>query len=218
MRARVSTAIETAGRSSDRVNRRSVCRWASRPKPSLPRSSTLARTWCAPYRRSSASVNGPSAHAVALARVGGQLQAVLVHRCAPISATDRGGADAGGHAQRHVRARAVAISASSVRRCDSSIHVENVVSEPIAAVPAITSALPVRARPVSRPSTNAPLMLTANVPIGKRVAARALTVAVEQESRDRARAADEGHGHPGGRAHASTRTRRTPALATQIAR
>ncbi len=43
------------------------------------------------------------------------------------------------------------------------------------AVPAMTSACPVSARPVSSPSTSAPLMFTTKVPIGKRLATRSLS-------------------------------------------
>jgi hypothetical protein len=56
---------------------------------------------------------------------------------------------------------------SSASRSDSSIHVENVVYEPTAAVPASSAWSWLRASPASKPRTAAPEMLTMSVPNGK---------------------------------------------------
>jgi len=45
IRWRMSTAIVTMGRSSDRVSSRWVCRCWRDPNPSVPRSSTLVANW-----------------------------------------------------------------------------------------------------------------------------------------------------------------------------
>src|SRR5579875_274646 len=104
---------------------------------------------------------------VPFAEVGGELEAVLVlHRAPP---TVLPSAAAATPAVR-LKSRLTTLprgSPSSVNRWLSSIHVENVVKEPIVAVPATSSWSLVSPAPVSAPSTNAPRRLISNVPKGK---------------------------------------------------
>ncbi len=85
----------------------------------------------------------PAVGAVALAEIGGELQAVLAgaarrgaHACAPIACPSTARAKPAVRLSRML-ASARASAPSSVSRCVSSIHVEKVVNEPIDAVPAI---------------------------------------------------------------------------------
>ena len=54
--------------------------------------------------------------------------------------------------------------ATASHSTDSTIHVEKVVYEPTAAVPARSEACWLSARPLSTPSTSAPLRFTTRVP------------------------------------------------------
>ncbi len=83
MRAGVSTATETIGRSSESVSSRSVCRWCLTPKPATPRSTRLVRSCVAGVEIGQRVGQEAIAGAVALAEVGRQLQRVG-HSAPPI--------------------------------------------------------------------------------------------------------------------------------------
>src|SRR6185437_5037907 len=107
-----------------------------------------------------------SLHTTSLTEIGGQLQCLLHYRPPPIHRPRAA-------ALKPTIALTITLSVapgswpSSPRRWVSNIQVENVVYEPIVAVPTSTSASPERARPLSNPRTSAPLAFTARVPSGK---------------------------------------------------
>ena len=87
---RVSTATDTTGRSSDRLSSRSERRWCLSPKPSAPRSRMLVAT-AVPSEQVQLRVGEePPVDPVPLAEVGGELETVLGHRCAPDPPAERG--------------------------------------------------------------------------------------------------------------------------------
>ena len=101
-----------------------------------------------------------------LPEVAGQLQAVLVHSCIPISRPSAAAATPRTRLTATLATAAPCLRSSAIR-CVSSIQVENVVYEPTAAVPASSACSLLSASPVSRPRMIAPERLTTRVPNGK---------------------------------------------------
>ena len=126
VRSRVSTAIATAGRSSDNVSELSVRRWCLRPNPSTPRSSTLVAISMTAEQVQQGVGDEPAPDPVAFTEVHRQLEAVRVHARVPIHRPSGGGGDTQDQADDDLSA-AERFWRSSVSRCVSNIHVENVV-------------------------------------------------------------------------------------------
>src|SRR5581483_3272388 len=155
-----------------------------------------------------------AADAVRLAEVDGELQDGLAHNAAP-SAQPAAAAARPAASGSATFTSAIRSSPSSASRCVSSIHVENVVNEPMTAVPASRSASPATPAPVRTPSASEPTTLTASVPTGSSPDARPCTAASRWKRRSapmppRAPAASQTTTLTRAAPFASARSRRVP--------